>query len=478
MEDVGQSQETALQDRDMQHVTDQSNEVGVMEQSATTDCMPNERNGVSDAVQDVEEAHASGDVDVLSGGNGELPVSPHTNADTVVLSDLASSTGAPTVSSGSVKSDEDDLPLATLRSEQHDVRSDRSKTTWEGDSEDDDDRPISYMLPQGRNYVGQVRGQTMASTEDDDDDRPISQLFGARMVPPAPVSHAAGTDDDEIPLSRLSMIDPALKFSNAPMRVEADDETPLASIVGSRSVVEGYFHSIQQPVREHRGTSWDQPEPYYQQSQSYAQSVSSSSHSSYAPSMNGSQFQSYPSPYSSANPYNYPSPYSQQPYMGPMLDSHFASTIEQMIRRRVDPLLRQIHHLETQVAHLNSIVGGDSRHRQRPMAQLGPGKFLQQQPNPAQKLASRVSMALDAQARLNPLATKPAVVLGTGLLSSRGRKEDFDAGARTVCQSCTGKGFHHDPSTPHQAAPMQKCKRCLECQGENVFGQFDIHNLR
>ncbi|KAI9001634.1 hypothetical protein BC832DRAFT_134967 [Gaertneriomyces semiglobifer] len=474
MEDVGQREETAaFQDRDMQHVIEnQPTEVGVMEQSASTDSVPKERDGVSDAVQDVEETHVLGDIDILSGGNDEVPVSMHTNADTVGHSDLASSTGAPTVSSGSVKSDEDDVPLASLRSNQHELPPNSSKTTWDNDSEDDDNRPISYLLPQGRNYVGQIRGQTMASTEDDDDDRPISQLFGARMVPPAPaqVPRAAATDDDEIPLSRLSMIDPAMKFSNVPSRMDADDETPLASIAGSRSGVEGYFHSIQQPVREHRGTSWDQPEPYYQQEQYYARSVSSSSHSSYAPSMNGSQFQSYPSPYSSANPYNYPSPYSQQPYMGPMLDSQFASTIEQMIRRRVDPLLRQIHHLETQVAHLNSIVGGDSRHRQRPVAQLGPGKFLQQQPNPAQKLASRVSMALDAQARLNPLAAKPAVVLGKGLLSSRGRKEDFDAGARTVCQSCAGKGFHHDPSTPHQAAPMQKCKRCMECHGEKRFG--------
>ncbi|KAJ3163048.1 hypothetical protein HDU86_002217 [Geranomyces michiganensis] len=214
-----------------------------------------------------------------------------------------------------------------------------------------------------------------------------------------------------------------------------------------------------------------------------------------------------------------------------LLDPNLRATLDALFQARVTPLVNHIHRLEAQVSHLMlavSRVEGFLK-AQGPQVQLGPGKFLATQEDPAEQLHRRMNQVINSVGMTNPGAITRKAELGAGLLAdmpvrmnylSNGDLEGGGIGGggaagcardvlkpgagnadavliktghangppatytlateRVNCLQCKGRGWEHtNAKERHKAAsPDSRCKKCSDCARCGGSGMRDGYTCR
>ncbi|KAJ3167567.1 hypothetical protein HDU88_002013 [Geranomyces variabilis] len=211
------------------------------------------------------------------------------------------------------------------------------------------------------------------------------------------------------------------------------------------------------------------------------------------------------------------------------LDPNLRATFDALFQARVAPLINHMHRLEAQVSHLTLAVSRMEGFlkAQGPQVQLGPGKFLAAQQDPAEELHRRMDKVINAVGMTNPGAIARKAELGAGLLADMPVRMNYlsngdlagaagsrDASAkpgagsssgggtgavliksgnpngppatytlateRVECLQCKGRGWEHtNVKEKHKAAsPDSRCKKCSDCGACGGSGMRDGYTCR
>ncbi|KAI8822014.1 uncharacterized protein EV422DRAFT_505524 [Fimicolochytrium jonesii] len=358
--------------------------------------------------------------------------------------------------------DDDDLPL-THHLAQHTAA---SKKAAAADPDSDDDAP----LHQHAGLFMPTPKSSAVAQDIDDDDVPLHQHAGPTMSAPKSSGVAANVDDDDVPLvvHRLSVMHLAsgTDSSDPSSAREDDDDIPLDKHpkVGYQAYRQSTpsIHSLSTNATGHTGST----------------------------NRTGSTFYSH-----DTQQHGYPS----------------FEIVESIVAARLEPLKHHIHYLETQLSNLFSEVHYMREHMRSlgPNVQLGPGRFLSSQEDPAAMLSKKINKVVaELGESTNPQAHARRTELSSGLLAEmpmkityldnqrdKTRKNlmvSYDlASERVQCWKCEGKDFvtftvrpfwltaeckgwrHENTEIRHRTEPGIRCKKCSDCSECGGSGMLD-----
>ncbi|KAI8919396.1 hypothetical protein DFJ77DRAFT_276726 [Powellomyces hirtus] len=311
----------------------------------------------------------------------------------------------------------------------------------------------------------------MVDDDSDDEERPLAALLPDEE------------DDEEVPLSRL-------------IQDQDEEEIPLAALLSNATAPNA--HSTNDDYDDD-----DVPLNY----EGRPTSVYSGGERSGRGSGTGTGFGG------GSSQFQWSGPASE--YSASHLDPNMRSAFDALFNVRVAPFIDHIRRLEMQIVHLSTQMEHvqEFLRGQAPQVQLGPGRFLAQQEDPAEMLSKRMSKAIHELGKTNPSAVTRKAELGSGLLadmpvrinylsngdlnsgppnlntttthlnitSHRGIPKDPDApvsydlaSERVECWKCKGRGWEHGhPTIKHKAASAdtrcKKCNDCGECGGSGML---------